>query len=380
MTNRQMGEGRGPRRLKRWAVAGGVVAALALGACSAPTGSVGGVATTTQPPKITLEQSAQTPAPSSLADMIKRVLPSVVNVRVTGVASNPFGGSQEFQGEGSGVVIDKNGIILTNNHVIEGAVKVEVVFNDGRSTLQGTVIGADPTHDLAVVKVNANDLTPISIGKSGDLELGDQVVAIGFPLDLGGPSVTQGIVSGLNRTIDVQKESGGTEHLVGLLQTDAAINPGNSGGALVNSLGQLIGINTAGVSAGSAENVGFAIAIDGALPVVHQIIDQPASQQAWLGISAASVDSATIASQLGVPTDTRGAAVVDVLAGGPAEQGGLRADDVIVAIGGKPVRSAEDLSTVLESFRPGDKVTVDVVSSDGQRSVQVTLGQRPSGV
>jgi putative serine protease PepD len=362
-------------------VVGGVVAAMTLAACSAPSASVTGVsATATQAPKVTLDQSDQAPSPSSLAEVIKRVLPSVVNVRVTGVASDPFGGSQEFQGEGSGAVIARDGIILTNNHVIEGAVKVEVVFTDGRDSLQGTVIGADPTHDLAVVKVDANDLTPIAIGKSGELELGDEVAAIGFPLDLGGPTVTQGIVSGLNRTIDVQKGSGGTEHLVGLLQTDAAINPGNSGGPLINALGQLVGINTAGVSAGSAENVGFAIAIDGALPIVHQIIDEPASQRAWLGVSAASVDSATIASQLGVPTDTRGAAIVDVVPGGPAASAGLQSNDVIVSIDGKDVRSAEDLSTLLASLRPGDRVSVDVVSANGSRSVDVTLGQRPSGV
>jgi serine protease Do len=312
--------------------------------------------------------------------MIKRVLPSVVNVRVTGVTTDPFGGSQQFQGEGSGVVIAKDGIILTNNHVIEGAEKVDVVFTDGRPTLQATVIGADASHDLAVVKVNATNLTPITIGTSASLELGDQVVAIGFPLDLGGPSVTQGIVSGLNRTIDVQTPSGGSEHLVGLLQTDAAINPGNSGGPLVDSLGQLVGINTAGVSAGSAENVGFAIAIDGAIPLVHQIIDQPASQRAWLGVSAASVDSPTIASQLGLPADTRGAAIVDVVQGGPADHAGLQANDVIVAVGGKSITSADDLSTVLASMRAGDRVTVDVVNGRGSRSVQVTLGQRPAGI
>jgi S1-C subfamily serine protease len=357
-----------------------VIAALTLAACSAPATSVGGVSTTTTAsPSVTLQQSSVAPSPSSLAEMIKQVLPSVVNVRVTGVTTDPFGGSQQFQGEGSGVVIDRNGVILTNNHVIEGAQKVEVVFTDGRPSLQGTVVGADSSHDLAVIKVDATDLTPITIGTSSDLQLGDQVVAIGFPLDLGGPSVTQGIVSGLNRTIDVQTTSGGTEHLVGLLQTDAAINPGNSGGPLVDSLGQLVGINTAGVSAGSAENVGFAIAIDGALPIVHQIIDQPASERAWLGVSAASVDSAALAAELGVPADTRGAAIVDVVSGGPAEGAGLQANEVIVAIDGQPISSAEDLSTVLASLRPGDRVTVDVVSSQGSRSVQVTLGQRPAG-
>src|SRR5439155_5862330 len=176
---------RGAAWTRRWAIALGVAAAVALSACTSQvTSAEGEAAIATTAPKVTFDQSTQTPPPSSLAQIIQRVLPSVVNVRVTGVAFNPFGGSQEVKAEGTGVVIDRNGIILTNNHVIEGAVKVEVVFTDGRKPLSGKVIGADSQHDLAVVKVPATDLTPITIGRSGDLELGAPVAAIGFPLDL----------------------------------------------------------------------------------------------------------------------------------------------------------------------------------------------------
>ena len=355
---------------------------LALGACTPAfvrSDAAGRIASRLAPPPIALAQSGQTPPPSSLAEMVKRVLPSVVNVRVTTVAVDPFGGTQEAKAEGSGVVIDRNGIILTNNHVIAGAVTVNVLFNDGRASLKGTVVGADAQHDLAVIKVQATDLTPITIGRSGALELGDQVTAIGFPLDLGGPSVTNGIVSGLNRTVSVQAENG-VEHLTGLIQTYAAINPGNSGGPLVDALRQLVGINTAGVQAGSAENVGFAIAIDEALPVIHQIVTEPPARRAWLGISAASVDSDVAAQQLGLPAGTRGAVVVAVIPGGPAGTAGLKEGDVIVAIGATAIRSSEDLSSAIARYVPGQSASITVVNGSGRGTVQVTFAQRPAGL
>ena len=196
------------------------------------------------------------------------MLPGVVNVRTVGFNGN--------EGEGSGVVIDRRGVILTNNHVIRGARKVTVSFNDGRhkSAVKGTVIGTAAKRDLAIIRVALSDLIPVPLGHSSQARLGDGVLAIGFPLDLGGgPTVTQGIVSGLDRT--VHAEDG--PDLLGLLQTDAAINPGNSGGALVDSTGKLIGINT--IAAKDAENVGFAIAIDGARSVIDQILQQARRQQ-----------------------------------------------------------------------------------------------------
>ena len=226
--------------------------------------------------------SASTGAPrgASTADVVARVLPGVVNVRTV-----QFNGNE---GEGSGVVIDRRGVILTNNHVIRGARKVTVSFNDGRhkSTVKGTVIGTAVKRDLAIIRVALADLIPVPLGHSSQARLGDSVLAIGFPLDLGGgPTVTQGIVSGLDRT--VHAEDG--PDLLGLLQTDAAINPGNSGGALVDSTGKLIGINT--ISAKDAENVGFAIAIDGARSVIDQILSKPAASKAWIGATFDSVSS-----------------------------------------------------------------------------------------
>src|SRR5215210_8564578 len=194
-------------------------------------------------------EAAPQAAPLSIADAVERVLPSVVNVRTL-----TFGGGK---GEGSGVVLDRGGIIITNNHVIEGTTKVTVAFNDGKHVrpLPGTVIGTAAERDLAVIRVRATDLVPLALGRSSSLRLGDPVIALGYPLGFGGPTVTQGIVSGLDRTVEADGP-----RLEGLLQTDAAINPGNSGGALVDRAGRLVGINTA--KAGSADNIGFAIAID----------------------------------------------------------------------------------------------------------------------
>ena len=211
---------------------------------------------------VDLEQLDVESPHSSVADMVEEVLPTVVNVRVTAFEFDPLGEPEEQRGQGSGVVIDEAGIILTNNHVVAGSTEVNVVFNDDHGTLEGTVIGTAPEKDLAVIQVDADDLDAIDIGRSSTLRLGDEVVAIGFPLGLG-VNVTKGIISALDRNVRV---SGLIEQdqLEGLLQTDAAINPGNSGGALVDLAGNLVGINTAAASAGSAENIGFAIAMDGA--------------------------------------------------------------------------------------------------------------------
>jgi S1-C subfamily serine protease len=203
------------------------------------------------------------------AAMLDQVLPSVVNVRVTQAVFDPFGGQQEQSAEGSGVIVSTDGLIVTNAHVVEDATNVEVEFTDGREPLDATVLGVDSSRDLAVIDVDADDLTPITVGDSSSLQLGDEVFAIGFPLDLG-PTVTGGIVSGTDRSVEVQ-DGPAIRRLSGLLQTDAAINPGNSGGALVNEAGELVGIPTVAAQASAAENVGFAISVDSAIAFVRQV-------------------------------------------------------------------------------------------------------------
>ena len=305
--------------------------------------------------------------PLSVADMVEDVLPSVVNVRVRSVQTGPFG-SQEGEGQGSGVIIDGSGLIITNNHVVSCAVEVDVVLNDGRR-FKGRVVGTEPSRDLAVVRIEGSDLDPILIGRSAALRLGDGVIAVGFPLGLGGPTVTQGIVSGQGRSIEPQ----GGPPLEGLLQTDAAINPGNSGGALVDLDGQLIGINTAAAGAGAAENVGFAIPVDAVESVVEDILS---GSRAWLGVQVASVDSAAVAAQLGLAPDVRGAAVVGLLPG-PAEDAGITEGDVIVRLEGGEIESADDLTEALAQLSPDDRVTLQIVASQGSRSVEIDLAERP---
>ena len=329
----------------------------------------GVVRPTRSAPRVTIEQSDEAPPHSSVSDVVADVLPSVVNVRVEALTSGAFGDERQ-QGQGSGVIIDPNGVILTNNHVVQCAVEVTVVLNDGRKR-EGRVVGTVQESDLAVVRVDASGLDAIALGNSSKLRLGDDVVALGFPLGLGGPTVTRGIVSGKGRTIAPQ----GGPQLQGLLQTDAAINPGNSGGALVDLAGRLVGINTAAAGAGTAENIGFAIPIDSAVPVVEEILS--GESRAWLGVSVAPVDSAAVAGQLGLDPGVRGAVIVSLLEG-PARAEGLREGEVIVRIEDHDVNSHDDLTEALAAFSPGDNVTVELVGPDGERSVDLTLAERPS--
>jgi S1-C subfamily serine protease len=353
-------------RLAALALLAGVLAGCSGGdEESAPASTVTRTVTVSEPP---LGETAPDAAGGPLADIVERVLPSVVNVRTTS-----FGGGE---GDGSGVVLDREGIIVTNNHVVEGTTSVTVVFNDDRHTrpLPGTVVGTSPERDLAVIRVGATDLIPLRVARSSSLRLGDPVIAVGFPLGLGGPSVTSGIVSGLDRTID-----GRNGKLTGLLQTDAAINPGNSGGPLVDRLGRLVGINTAGVRLAEAENVSFAIAIDGALPIIERIRGQSPATQSWLGIAFGSVDSDAAAVQLGLDASVRGAAVTVVYPGGPGEDADLAVGDVIVAADDIPIDSAADLAALLAKRKAGDELDLELIDSRGPRLVTVKVERRAPG-
>jgi S1-C subfamily serine protease len=325
---------------------------------------------------VALTKSNASPPTSSLAATVKRVLPSVVNIHATSFSTDPFGQSQTGRSEASGIILSRDGVILTNNHVVAGSSSVTVSFTDGQhNQMPGTVLGTDPQHDLALVKVDATDLSPITVGSSSKLQLGDRVAAIGFPLGLGGPTVTEGIVSGLSRNVTVGGE-GTTEHLKGLIQTDAAINPGNSGGPLIDGNGNLVGINTAAASASAAENTGFSIAVDSAMPVIERIMQQKPTQRAWMGVEVQTVTPA-LATQLGLPGSTSGAAVAGVVPGGPASSSGLRRGDVIQSVGSATVSDASGLTRALAGHSPGDKVSVRVLRPGGATSIGVTLGQRP---
>jgi S1-C subfamily serine protease len=352
-----------------------VVVALIMGSCT--VGGLGRTDDRADPrgtPTVEIQQDDSPPPTSDVADVIESILPSVVNIQVRSVQPTAIG-SEESGGEGSGVVIDGDGVILTNNHVVECATEVRVAFNDGRDEMDGEVVGTVPEKDLAIVRVDADDLEAIKVGKSSSMRLGDPVLAIGFPLGLGEtPTVTRGIISGKARAIRAQGPGGRLEALEDLLQTDAAINPGNSGGALIDLAGRLVGINTAGVSAAAGENVGFAIPIDGAVEVVEDIFGDV--DKGWLGVSIGSVESARIAEEVGVDPDVRGAVILGLLPG-PAEDSGLEEGDVIVSVAGQDIGSAQALGDALDDHGPGDRVQVQVVRDDERMTFQVRLGERP---
>jgi serine protease Do len=314
------------------------------------------------------------PAADPVVRVVQAVRPAIVSVTTN--VLNLQGGTG--QGTGTGFVVRADGFIVTNFHVVEGALNIRVVTEDGRR-FDARVVGGDPEADLAVLKVTARGLPTVALGDSERLELGERVVAIGFALALqGGPSVTSGIVSALGRTIqaaDPNAPEGGRTY-EDLIQTDAAINPGNSGGPLVDLAGRVVGINTAGVRAAEAENIGFAISINRARPVIEAAIRDPESPAAYLGVSTQTV-TAALALELDLPVN-EGALVVGTAPGGPADRAGIEEGDVIVSIGGRAVGSSEELGEEIVDHRPGERVDVAVVRPDGEEdTVSVELGVRP---
>ncbi|MFZ4516395.1 MAG: S1C family serine protease [Acidimicrobiia bacterium] len=295
--------------------------------------------------------------------------PSVVAIRTGGAAG---GTMSQSGGAGTGFVVSSDGYIVTNNHVIADAGgKISVAFADGK-TRSATVIGADPTNDLAVIKVDATGLPVSTLGNSKDLKVGDDVVAIGNALALdGGPSVTRGIVSALGRSISTN--TGST--LSDLIQTDAAINPGNSGGPLVNAEGNVIGINTAAIDPAAGQNIGFAIPIDAAKPIIEELKQGKDRRPGFLGVRAQTLTPA-IANQLGSSLTT-GAVVQSVTVDSPAEKAGLQRSDIITEVDGKAIKTREELTTMISSKRPGDKVTIAFERSGKKQTASATLTVRP---
>ncbi len=311
-----------------------------------------------------------------VAAVASLVLPAVVNVTSDVVSS----AGQAGQGVGTGFIVRSDGVIVTNCHVVEGATKITVFSSaDKPDQYDARVIGGDCEHDLAVLKIDGQNLPTVEFGNSSDLVLGQSVVAIGYALALeGGPSVTTGIVSSLDRVVQVQDPNcqvceNQTRTYSSVIQTDAAINHGNSGGPLLNLQGQVVGINSAGSDA--AENIGFAIAIDSAKAAIQQAIDSPLAPTGYLGVSTQGV-TPDMAYQLSLQVE-QGAYVIATTQGGPAADAGIKSGDVIVSVDGNTVTSAEDLGTILAKLQPGDSVTV-VVNRDGQeQSIDVTLDARP---
>lgn len=332
------------------------------------------------------EAASPGPAPDSdevnNIDVYKRVSPSVVNITSTAVAFDFFYGAVPQQGQGSGFIIDKDGHILTNNHVIQGARQIEVTLSN-RKKYRAQVIATDPPHDLAMIKISAPDLQPAVLGDSTGLQVGQKVYAIGNPFGFAG-TMTRGIVSSIR---SVQTPEG--TFIDEAIQTDAAINPGNSGGPLLNSRGDVIGINTmiAG-AAGQSAGIGFAIPVNTAKAVVSDIVNFGRVRRPSLGVRTLPI-SPELAEQMGLPADS-GVLIIQVVPGGSAERAGLRGGteraylgntpillggDLIVAIDGENIEEQQDMAHLMNKHRAGDTVTVTVWRGRKKVDVKVTLDE-----
>ncbi|MBO0890221.1 MAG: trypsin-like peptidase domain-containing protein [Acidothermales bacterium] len=314
---------------------------------------------------------------SDVTTVANKVLPSVVSIVVTAGNSGD---------EGTGIIVSSSGQILTNNHVVsaakQGGGKIEVTFHDGK-TASATILGTDPTSDLAVIKVDGvSGLQPASFGDSTSLQVGDPVVAVGSPLGLSG-TVTSGIVSALNRPVRTSDSGGGNNPFGGsesnsavldAIQTDAAINPGNSGGPLVDMNGRVVGINSAIASVGDQTTgsqsgnigVGFAIPISEAWPIAQELVKNGSAHHAQLGVQVTDAGSGN-----GV---TDGARLAGVTSGGPADKAGLRAGDVVTKVDDRTVDSADGLVAAIRSHRPGQTVTLAYERGGATHTATVTLG------
>ncbi len=300
-------------------------------------------------------------ASTPVAAIARQVSPSVARVD----ARTAMGASA-----GSAVVYRADGVLVTNAHVVGGADRVTVTLPDAER-MDAVVVGADPSNDLAVLRVDAEDLPVPAWSEVDNMpEVGESVVAIGSPFGLDG-TVTSGIVSALGRSLSTPQVA-----LVDLVQTDAAINPGNSGGALVDSQGRVIGVNTAIASRGGGnEGVGFAIPATTVTPVVEQLLEHGQVQLAYLGVFGQTVDPDT-AQLYGLGVDA-GAVVVEVEPGSPADRAGLQPGDIVVAVDGDPVRSMPDLAGRVQLRAPGDEVELEVVREGRTRTVSAELQPRP---
>lgn len=316
---------------------------------------------------------------TTLAEAVsQKCLPSVVNIDVyTQTSSQGFMGmvdqsTSEYTESslGSGIIISSDGYILTNYHVIEDADKLQVTAQGGEYEAQ--IVGTDPSSDLAVLKIDATDLTAIEIGSSSDLTVGEWVMAVGSPFGLE-QSVSTGIVSATSRTTSALNSDDSTAVYTNMIQTDAAINPGNSGGALVDKDGKLIGVNTLiASSSGTSSGVGFAIPVDYAINIAQQIIDGKTPSHAQLGVSATTVTS-QLSERYGLGVDS-GAYISSVTAGSSAAQAGITEGDIITRLGDTDIASSSELVLAVRSHNVGDTVSITYIRDGQESTVDVTLG------
>jgi len=305
---------------------------------------------------------------NQVTEAVERLSESVVSIDSVRVTRDFRYGLVPIEGKGSGLIIDRKGYVITNNHVIDEATRVQIHLKDGRTFL-GEVVGSDASTDIAVIKVDADNLPAASLGDSEKLKVGQIALAIGNTLGLqGGPTVSMGVVSALGRPLP------GTDFIFeGLIQTDTAINPGNSGGPLADIGGNVIGMNTAMIP--FAQGVGFAIPVNTMKWVVQQILEKGRVIRPWLGISGANMNQA-IARRYDLPADS-GVLVVEVDSRGPAYEAGMRVGDVITQIGSHPVNQMKDILMALSKLAIKEEVEVGFVRLNAKRKALLRLKESP---
>ena len=308
----------------------------------------------------------------SLSQVAALVSPSVVVLTTEQVVYSQwswYGQGRVESGAGSGVIISSDGYIVTCDHVVTGASNITVTIGD--QDYSAVIVGEDATSDIAVIKVEATGLTPATIGDSNALAVGEEVVAVGNPLGRLGGTVTNGIISALNRSVSIQ--GSGSVLTMSLIQTNASISPGNSGGGLFNMAGELIGIVNAKSTDSDAEGLGFAIPINDAIKVAQELLENGyVAGRPYMGITYLPVTDASTAQQLGV--SAYGIYVVDVVKGGPADRAGIQTGDRIVSIDNAEISSKNDLGTALQKYSAGDTIAVGLARSGQMQTVQLTLG------
>ena len=306
-----------------------------------------------------------------VADLVS---PSVVVITTEQVVYSQwswYGQNQVESGAGSGVIISSDGYILTCAHVVDGASTITVTIGDKDYT--ATLVGEDTTSDIAVIKIDADGLTPATVGNSDSLKVGQSVMAVGNPLGELGGTVTGGMISALNRSVTIQGSS--SVNTMSLIQMDASVSPGNSGGGLFNMNGELVGIVNAKSSSSDAEGLGFAIPINDAIKVAQELLENGyVTGRPYLGITYLAVTDAQTASQLGV--NAYGVYVVEVVKGGPAEKAGLQAGDRIVSVDGTEIASKDDLGALMQKHAAGDTLSITIARDGQMQTVNVTLGEK----
>ncbi len=317
-----------------------------------------------------------------IANIAETVSPSVVSIVTNVTSQGLFGTIQQGQAAGTGIIMSKDGYIITNKHVIEGATRVQVYLSNGTAYDKVTTVGLDPLNDIAYLKIdNVDNLIPAKIGDSSTVRVGQEVVAIGNSLGQYQNTVTSGVISGKGRPVQAGDEAGtSTETLTDLLQTDAAINPGNSGGPLLNRSGQVIGINTA--VAQGAQGIGFAIPINATKGATKSILSGKGIMRSYLGVRYQDI-TPTIAKQYELSV-SRGAYIISsdeqsaIQKDGPASKAGLKDKDIILKVNGLEVGARGSVSSLIGEYMPGEKVIVTVMRNGTSKDIPVVLGQYPA--